>query len=73
VSFTRPVLDVESDGTEVYGPLIQSNANSRVVGITLPPKVFNLTTGTNIYVTARATFTNNNLSAYGSAVAVRIR
>lgn len=64
---------IENDGTEVYGPLIQSNANSRVVGITLPPKVFNLTTGTNIYVTARATFTNNNLSAYGSAVAVRIR
>ncbi len=66
-SATLPV-----DGSEVNSGIL-TTAVSDTDGITLPPKIFLLSTGTTVYMSAKVTKAAGTITGYGSMTALRIR
>ncbi len=67
ISATLPV-----DGSEVNSGIL-TTAVSDTDAITLPPKIFLLSTGTTVYMSAKVTKAAGTITGYGSMTALRIR
>ena len=64
---------VNADGTQVYSwPAVTNNAFTASVSLSTPVRV-NVTTSTNVYMNANATFTAGTWVVYGEMEATRIR